>query len=334
MDEQEMESTEEILEQIIEEFHDEPSPEGGEGGDPESAAAPEPAEPPEEPEEPEAPAAAAPAKRRPWLYYTLIAIFSAVFLCCAVYIGSYLVEIYQAAKKYDELASMVQQARETQPSETVLPTFGTATNPDPDSTEPEETDPPTILAEYQAIYELNNDLVGWITVPGTKVNYPVLQSSVENKDYYLYRDIYGDESRMGAIYVRETCDVFTPSDNVTIYGHCMKTGEMFGNLSSFTSKSFWEKYQYITFDTIYEHHTYQIFAVFKTSANLDEGFAYHQFENAADAEEFDAFVAKVKELSYYDTGITPVYGDKLICLSTCEYTLDNGRLVVAAVRVS
>ena len=79
---------------------------------------------------------------------------------------------------------------------------------------------------------------------------------------------------------------------------------------------------------------HKIFAVFKTTANLGEGFTYQRFENAANKEEFDKFVSTCKQLSFYDTGLTPQYGDKMICLSTCEYTLDNGRLVVAAVRIS
>ena len=75
-------------------------------------------------------------------------------------------------------------------------------------------------------------------------------------------------------------------------------------------------------------------AVFRTSANLGQGYPYHQFNDAADKEEFDAFVAKIKELSLYDTGLTAEYGDKLLTLSTCEYTLSNGRFVVVAKRIS
>ena len=67
---------------------------------------------------------------------------------------------------------------------------------------------------------------------------------------------------------------------------------------------------------------------------MGEGFSYHKFENAKDQKEFDDFVSTCKKLAFYDTGVTPQYGDKLLCLSTCEYTLDNGRLVVAAVRIS
>ena len=109
---------------------------------------------------------------------------------------------------------------------------------------------------------------------------------------------------------------------------------MFACLNAYTSKTAWDNNSLIFFDTLTEYHIYKIFAVFKTSANIGEGFSYHQFVDASTEEEFNEFVMMCKELSFYDTGITPKYGDKLICLSTCEYTLDNGRLVVAAVRIT
>ena len=88
----------------------------------------------------------------------------------------------------------------------------------------------------------------------------------------------------------------------------------------------------LIFDSLYEHRTYKIFAVFKTTAKSGQGFAYHTFIDAAHQEEFDSFISRVKELSLYDTGITPTYGDHLLTLSTCEYSVENGRLVVVAVK--
>ena len=134
--------------------------------------------------------------------------------------------------------------------------------------------------------------------------------------------------------MREQCDVYAPSDNVVIYGHYSKGGGMFYPLKNYRKKSYWQEHQTFTFDTLYERHTYQIFAVFKTSANFGEGFAFHWFNDASSQEEFDEYVATVKELAMYETGITAEYGDKLVSLCTCEYTLDNGRLVVVAKRIS
>ena len=107
---------------------------------------------------------------------------------------------------------------------------------------------------------------------------------------------------------------------------------MFARLDNYLKKDFYEKYPSIRFDTLYERHTYTIFAVFTTTASVGRGFAYHLFEDAADEADFQDFVSTCKSLSLYETGITPVYGDKLITLSTCEYSQDNGRLVVVAVR--
>ena len=80
--------------------------------------------------------------------------------------------------------------------------------------------------------------------------------------------------------------------------------------------------------------TYDITDAFKTSANAGEGFPYHLFINAENEAEFDEHIKTCKDLAFYDTGVSASYGDKLITLSTCEYTLSNGRFVVVAVRVS
>ena len=180
---------------------------------------------------------------------------------------------------------------------------------------------------------MNNDLVGWITIPDTKINYPVVQSP-DNPDYYLKHTFEGLSSDWGCIYAREQCDVYAPSDNVVLYGHHMKDGSMFAQLDKYKKQSFWEDHQYFTFDTLYERHTYQVIAVFKTSGTAGVGFAYHLFNDAASEEEFNEFMATVHSLQFYDTGLTAEYGDKLLTLSTCEYTQDNGRFVVVAKRVS
>lgn len=191
-----------------------------------------------------------------------------------------------------------------------------------------------LLPWYQELHDENPDMVGWLQIENTKINYPVMQTTPENRDYYLYRDFDKNESIRGCIYAREECDVFEPSDNITLFGHNMKDGSMFAYLGNYYNKSTWEENPLIFFDTLTESHVYKIFAVFKTSGTDGVGFAYHLMADAENEEEFNEFVATCKELAFYDTGITPVYGDKLLCLSTCEYTIDNGRFVVAAVRIT
>lgn len=261
------------------------------------------------------------------LYRLLVALLTVTLIVSGTFVVRYFMDSAQQKEKYDELAALVEDARK----ETLPEAPAEATPAEPESTEILAPTEPVMLAEYAALYEKNPDTIGWITIDGTPVNYPVMQTP-DRTDYYLHRNFNHEQSSQGCIYVRETCDVFAPSDNVTIYGHHMKDGSMFGSLKKFQKKSFWEEHHSIRFDTLYERHTYTVFAVFATSASVGQGFAYHSFEYAEDAADFDDFIATCKKLSFYDTGITPVYGDKIICLSTCEYTHTDGRLVVVAVR--
>lgn len=108
---------------------------------------------------------------------------------------------------------------------------------------------------------------------------------------------------------------------------------MFGALENYKTKSFYEEHKIIQFDTLTEHAEYEVIAVFKTVAYNSSGYRYYDFINAEDESSFDAYVDKCKELSLYDTGMAAEYGDRLITLSTCEYSANNGRLVVVAKKV-
>ena len=268
-------------------------------------------------------------------YIAVIVILIGVFGFSAFQVGSYFLASRQQQNEFDELAAMKEQAAQ-QAAATEETTLPPETEPQADETEPQETTEatePPILQDYAAIYEENNHVVGWIKIEGTKVNYPVMQTP-EEPNYYLKRNFSGKYSEHGCIYAREECDINGPSDNITLYGHNMLDGSMFAALLDYEDKATWEYNPLIFFDTLHEYHVYKIFAVFKTTASIDEGFKYHNMIDALDEEDFNNFIATAKELSFYDTGITPEYGDKIICLSTCEYTLKNGRFVVAAVRIS
>lgn len=270
------------------------------------------------------------------LYGVVIAVLLVIFAASAFFVGRYILEGKEQQAQFDNLSQIKEQSA-TKPTET-QPNPSAPAGAETDATQPSvPTESGGILPEYADLYAMNNDLVGWIKIEGTKIDYPVMQTPSE-ADYYLHRDFTKEYSDRGCIYAREVCNLELPSDNITIYGHNMLDGSMFATLHKYQDKSYWEENSLIFFDTLTERHTYKIFAVFKTSANVGEGFSYHQFVDAANEKEFNDFVTTCKDLSkkyYYDTGITPVYGDKLICLSTCEYSLgDNSRLVVAAVRYS
>lgn len=261
------------------------------------------------------------------LFTVTVILLVIAFSVSAFMVGKYVIE---GKKSEDRFAELAQQASAAATTEAPTEATKAVTEATEATTAPTE---PKMIAGYEEIYNQNNDLVGWIKLEGTRLNYPVMQTP-DDPNYYLYRDFDKKDSTRGSIYAWGDADINMPSDNITIFGHNMADGSMFNCLGAYTSKHAWENNPLIIFDTLYEYHTYKIFAVFKTSANVGQGFSYHKFVDAANEEEFNDFVAKCKDLSFYDTGITPVYGDKLIALSTCEYTLDNGRLVVCAVRIT
>ncbi len=267
------------------------------------------------------------------LYTITIIVLLAVFAFSAFQVVTYVAESKIQAEKFDELAQIKQEAMEAATAPTEKPEEPKETAAEEETTEPTEETEPQMLPQYAALYEMNNDIAGWITIPNTRVDYPVMHTP-DRPNFYLGRNFDKNNSAQGCLYAREECDINKPSDNITIYGHNMLNGSMFAALHDFIDKETWDENNLIFFDTLYEYHVYEIFAVFKTSASLDYGFRYHQLIDAESEEEFDAYIAECKKLAFYDTGITPEYGDKLIALSTCEYTLANGRLVVMARRIS
>lgn len=136
-------------------------------------------------------------------------------------------------------------------------------------------------------------------------------------------------SSYGVPYLAENCDIGI-SDNLVLYGHHMNNGSMFSDLCRYESEDFYREHKTIHFDTLDSFGEYEVIAAFKTVAYSGEGFKYYHFVQAENAEAFEAYIAECKALALYDTGVTAEYGDKLITLSTCEYSRTNGRMVVVA----
>lgn len=267
------------------------------------------------------------------IYFAAIILFALLFAVSAFFLIRYFTEINSSESEFEELAEKKQAALEQAQENAPVDENGEKQPPAMvEVTNPKTGEKMLILPEYAPIYELNSDTVGWIKIEGTNIDYPVVQRK-ESTDYYLYKNFAGEYSNQGTIYVREQCDVFAPSDNLVIYGHRTNAGTMFGALQEYKSKEYWQEHQYIQFDTLMEHHKYQIVAVFTIESTEDSNFPYHLFVDAADDEEFEQFVNNAKAIDLYDTGVTAVPGDKLITLSTCEGYGNLGRLVVVAKQV-
>ena len=192
-----------------------------------------------------------------------------------------------------------------------------------------------ILKKYKKVYEKNNDLVGWIKIKNTNIDYPVMQTP-EEEEYYIHRDFYGEYSSAGTLFVDLESNVQKPSDNILIYGHNMKTGKMFHDLLKYENESFYKNHKYIQFDTIYGNGTYEVIAAFRTHilTEKEDGFRYYQFFNAEDKSAFNQYVSGCKALTGYTIDTDASYGDSLLTLSTCAYHTDNGRFVVVAKKLT
>ena len=186
----------------------------------------------------------------------------------------------------------------------------------------------TAYDKYAAVYEQNSDFIGWISIEDTKINYPVMQTP-GNKDFYLKHAFDKSYSEYGVPYMQENCKLGL-SDNCVIYGHHMQDGSMFADLCKYESEDFYKEHKTIHFDTLAGFGEYEIVCVFKTAAYSADGFKYYHFVDAADAAEFNSFLSTCQSLALYDTGVSAEYGDKLITLSTCEYSRSNGRMVIVA----
>lgn len=251
---------------------------------------------------------------------SFLLILLVVFLISGGILADYWLDSRHTRREHEQLRQLVQ----TSGQEGQMPLVTVV--------DPKTGEMRTVLGEYAALYERNGDLVGWVSVPGTRIDYPVMQSA--QPDYYLRRSFDKKRANHGSIYAWEPADVFAPSDNVTLFGHRMNDGTMFYDLLNYADEAFWREHTTFQFDTLEEKGEYEIFAAFRTSGTGGEGFAYHAFVDAVNGEDFDTFVRTCKELSFYDTGITPQYGDKLVTLSTCDYALENGRMVVVGRRVN
>lgn len=189
----------------------------------------------------------------------------------------------------------------------------------------------TVLPEYEAILLENPDFAGWITIDGTKIDYPVMLTK-SDADYYLMRNFNGQDDINGTLFMDARTNLEQRSTNIIIYGHNMKSGEMFGGLKKYLDEEYWLNHQEISFDTIYEKGTYEIFAVCLAEVQYRdvEGFRYYDFIEANSEEEFEEFLDNIEQLSVFTGAEMPVYGDEILTLSTCNNYVEDGRLFLVA----
>lgn len=229
-----------------------------------------------------------------------------VFIVSAVYIANYFLN----AKHQDSIVAEARSVWHT--------------------SEKEEEPQPSVI---ELMLRENSDFKGWITVPNTKIDNPIYQT--DNNDFYLNHNQQKQKSIYGALFF-DCQNVITESKtdkNLVIYGHHMKNGSMFGNLTKYKQLSFYKQNPTVEFSTLYKKSTYKIYAAFVLNASKadDNGYIYNiSRKNFIDDEDFDSWVNEARERSLINTGVDVKNGDNIITLVTCTYDFDNARFVVMA----
>lgn len=193
----------------------------------------------------------------------------------------------------------------------------------------------SFIEKVKELKQENNEIKGWIKIEGTQINYPLLQS--EDNNYYLSHNYKKEKNSCGSIYINSKSNIEDQNANVIIYGHCMKNGEMFANLHKYKQKEYYEEHPEIKIITEEKEETYEIICAFKSRIYYQDEknvFRYYNQHNFENEEQYNKYIENCKKIQLYETGIEAKYGEQLITLITCEYSQENGRMVVVAKKIA
>lgn len=262
------------------------------------------------------------------LYKTIIVLGVAVILLMLAVLAVYFYSQKAARDEYDALRESVHY--EPLPTVEPLPTAEPTAEPEatPEASEEIEIEPVEIPVNIPYLQSLNSDVIGWICVDGTDIDYPILYDNTDNS-YYLDHTRTGQYSANGSIFVQDINSRELTDFNTVVYGHNMKDGSMFAQLHRFEEKDFFEDHDTITIYTEDSVLTYKIFAAYvRDNEHL---IKYYAYDTEADRE---AYVDDIYDHDGFfrdDVEVTP--DDRIISLSTCTgwtYT----RFIVQGVLVS
>lgn len=273
-------------------------------------------------------------------------IFQVLFICCLLMTGTVILKRNMDSRIIVEQQKELIQEKKEVTKEFQLPVAGVATVLDRLKISDCSIAKFRMLEEYQSLYHKNPDLIGWLKIPDTLVDYPVMQTMKE-EEYYLSRDFYRQKNNNGSLILDTDSNAGVgmknnkyaseniPSTNLIIHGHTMKSGQMFGNLKLYEAETYGKEHNIIYFDSLYEERTYELIAVFYSQVYYknQDVFKYYNFFQADTKEEFQYWYENIKTMSLYDTGISAEFGDEFITLSCCSYQVEDGRFVVVGKRI-
>lgn len=250
----------------------------------------------------------------------------AVLLVCGYMVGSELLSRQKEKEDFEQLAELIAVEKSTaSPAPTGSPPAdkqpGPAATSSPDSQESQEQ-----RRDLSQLFAMNEDFVGWLCIPDTDINYPVMYTP-NDPEKYLRRDFQGEYSESGVPFLDFRCSL--DSENVIIYGHNMMNGTMFAALQGYVQGDFCKAHPIVEFQTADGCAEYQVFAVAWVKSN-DE---WYKFVGANSAKDFNSAVEKIIGEALFQVGSSPEFDTQILTLSTCYDSAHNGRLLVLAAKL-
>ena len=264
--------------------------------------------------------------KRKIIYYSIYTILVLLIILSIIYIVNNLLSKKQAIQESQLLDKVEIDENQVEETNKITEEIEETTQENIQETNNQNSER---IIKVQKLQEENPDIVGWLEIEGTSINYPVLQGT--DNEYYMTHNYKKQKSKNGSIFLTKDYDWSIPSSNLLIYGHNLNNGTMFQELLKYAKEEFYKEHPIIRFTTNKEDAEYEIISVFKsrvyykTEKNV---FRYYFFVNANSEAEYNEFVQNAKKASIYDIDKTAKFGDQLITLSTCSYHVEDGRFAV------
>ena len=272
----------------------------------------------------------------------ILVAFVTIVICAAMIVNEVVILPAQNEKRQNEIQNIFYNK----------PTVNTEISDETEETEEttEETEPEEISYNWDALKEINDEIIGWISIDNTVIDYPVLSHEGDEpgttNPYYLTHNYADQWDSYGSIFTDPTSYGGLDTKNIVLHGHHMNDGSMFGNLTYYgtgfadgngtpnVNLDFYKSAPIVHFNTPEWNADWKIIAVIHTNALESHGeFFNYLAGNFNSDEEFLDFVYDVRERSIIDTDVTVNEDDQLITLSTCTYEFENFRTAVIARRV-
>ncbi|MFC5530557.1 class B sortase [Cohnella yongneupensis] len=263
-----------------------------------------------------------------WIRRGMLAIAAGVFLFSSYKVYAYVSDNYESKKTYASIKELYYAPN----ADKAVSADGNTATGDKQTTENRSDSATTSVAgsdafsvspKFKPLLEVNDEIVGWLRIADTEVDYPVTQT--DDNEYYLTHDVKKEENITGSIFMDYRNNIKGYNRNTILYSHSMKNGTMFGAVLRYESRWNFENKPIIEFDTLYGDEKWEIFSAYKT----DTSFDYIRTDFKSD-EDFQQYLDTVKAMSLHKSDVEVSASDQILTLSTCYHGLKNGRFVVHA----